>query len=72
MYIRDIIEGYLTEEQAKEFAEWAWGEQFMNIDFTKDAAKIWNQRHSNLFEIYEEDFIIDCIENMIIHWILRE
>lgn len=45
--IRNIIENILCEKEAEEFAEWAWGDDFrdLNYKFADDLVHRWNERH---------------------------
>jgi hypothetical protein len=65
--IRDLIELYLSEKEAEEFAEWAFGEDFRRFDINYKAHIRWNLRHRELI-LKESGSPQDDIPKMIELW----
>jgi hypothetical protein len=63
---RNIIEDYLSDKEAEEFAEWAVGEDFRVMD-GEDWPVAWNSRHSEYLISGDSAMEID-IPKMIDLW----
>lgn len=68
MHISDIVEQYLCKEEAKSFAEWAFGPEFMDIDSGMKFLYMWNDIHRHDLELVAEGSISEDIPRMIEVW----
>ena len=66
MHIRDLVELFLTREDAEIFAKWAWGEEFRSI--ASGWCEIWNKRHGNKIKLLESSRPINDMPKMIELW----
>jgi len=68
MCLRDVVENYLNQEQAEEFAFWAFGNDFKNFSHQEVFLEKWNELHGDLLFIYGYGMINEDIPKMIQIW----
>jgi hypothetical protein len=67
MHQRSIIENFLSEKDAEEFAEWAFGENFREI-LRPDLVLAWNNLHSHQLILSSDGRPSEDIPKMIEIW----
>lgn len=67
MHHRDIVEHYLTEEEAEHFAEWAIGKDFREKE-RRQWPEFWNVLHGNELKLEESGYPEEDIPKMIELW----
>lgn len=69
MNIRGIIEDYLSDEEAEEFAFFAFGESYKIINLDSiDPLILWNLKHGDLLKLDPRNSPRDDIPKMIEIW----
>lgn len=68
MHISDIIELFLSPKDTLKFAEWAWGEEYDQIDYTHEAISKWNERHGDKLKLRSNGSVTDDVKKMIKLW----
>lgn len=49
--LREIALSVLSEEQTEEFATWAFGKDYLNLNETIQFAECWNNLHGTLYHV---------------------
>lgn len=68
MHLRDLLEELIGQENAKKFAEWAFGKEYLNLDGLENFAKSWNELHGNIFKIEMSNPVCYDVPEMIQIW----
>ncbi len=66
--LKDLITALIGEEQAPEFAKWAFGKDYNKLPSMKDFAEAWNLKNQHLYKIEMENAISHDIVKMIKLW----
>lgn len=65
-HVRDYIECLLGEEKARDFAKWAFGDNFDKIQINGiDGMEAWNILHSDKLKLKRNDQIKESIKKMV-------
>jgi hypothetical protein len=70
--LQDLAIELVGENKADEFALWAFGERYSEINGTDKFADAWNERHSDIFTINQANPIVHDMIKMTKLWKLHE
>lgn len=72
--VRWVIELLLDSDPKKveEFAKFAWGEDYKEMNFPKEAVPRWNERHSDKLELHMSGNPLQDIKKMIKIWEIHQ
>lgn len=68
MSLRDIVEYYLDEDEAEEFALWAFGDGYRNWFGSIRHLRAWNKLHGEEMLLKQDDDPREDIPKMIVLW----
>ena len=63
--LRDIIEHHLGKEHSEDFAEWAFGEDYMILIGSLAFMRKWNTLHGNDLRLSGDGSVEDDVKKMI-------
>jgi len=66
--VRDLVEVYLTSEDAEQFSQWAFGPDYLGFKCLHEFMDKWNDLHSDLLTLDESGYPVHDIPDMIQIW----
>jgi hypothetical protein len=66
--LKCIVDNYLPSEEIQPFAEWAFGEDFLQLGDIINYAKKWNELHKDIYDVDMAEAIVHSLKIMCELW----
>lgn len=67
--VRDVFSEFIKDEaELTEFAEWAFGSYFRELDQAMNFLETWNYLHSDILKLEPDGLIVQDAEKMVAAW----
>lgn len=69
--INNIVDKYLDKDDAKGFCNWAWGDDYDQLNGDQ-LCNLWNERHSKtIFKIIKKEEVYNTLCKMMLFWVTK-